>query len=509
MSRVAPDLLVGDIVRHAARATPTALAATLGEHEITFGELDARASQVARAFAARGIGVGDRVAWWGETSLDAMPIFNALARLGAAFMPVNARLGADEAADVLEYSRPKLLVADDMHAPLAEGWDPAPLTHDELFAAADREEAIDDGTPPGLDESSTHVVFFTSGSTGRPKGVVLSHRASWLRSFQGNLSDHSGGTVCMFPLFHMSGWSMTLNAWQVRCPVHFAPTPDAPTVLGTADRRRATRLYLIPAVWQRVLEHDRSPYDLRSVRECDTGTSATPPELLAAIKEAFPGTVTRIYYGSTEVGLATMLADADIARKPGSVGPAALGVSIALVDPDGTPAAGSSGEVCVRSPFLMDGYFDDPEATAVALAPIESGGLAWYHTGDLGALDDEGYLSIVGRARDVLRTGGETVAPAEVEAVLATHPSVADVAVVGLPDTEWGEVVTAVVVPRRGATPPTLDELRAHCEARLARFKHPRRLETVEALPRTAATGQVQRTLLTEQLLAGGSAGRP
>jgi len=488
----APDLLVGDIVRHAARATPLHLAATLGEEELTFAALDARSNQVARALAAHGVGLGDRVAWWGETSLDAMPIFNALARLGAAFMPVNARLGVDEAADVLEYAKPRLVLVDELHAGLAEGWDPTPVTHIELFAAADREPAADDGRPAGLTEDATHVVFFTSGSTGRPKGVVLSHRTTWLRSFQGNLTDHAGGTVCMFPLFHMSGWSMTVNAWQTRCPVHFATTPDAHTLLSTAERRRATRLYHIPAVWQRVLEHDRSAYDLSTLRECDTGTSATPPELLAAIKEAFPSTVTRIYYGSTEVGLATMLADVDIARKPGSVGPAALGVSLALL----------AGEVCVRSPFLMDGYFEHPDANTEALAPLEPGGPPWYHTGDLGVLDDEGYLSIVGRARDVLRTGGETVAPAEVEAVLSDHPDVAEVAVVGLPDTEWGEIVTAVVVARAGATVPSLDALRAHCEDRLARFKQPRRVEEVGALPRTAATGQIQRTLLVEQLTA-------
>jgi acyl-CoA synthetase (AMP-forming)/AMP-acid ligase II len=497
----APDLLVGDIVRHAARATPTALAATLGDGEITFAELDARANQVARVLAARDVGIGDRVAWWGETSLDAMPIFNAVARVGAAFMPVNARLGADEAGDVLEYAKPSLLIADAPHAELASGWASTPLTHDELFAAADREAATDDDNPPGLTEHATHVVFFTSGSTGRPKGVVLSHRTSWLRSFQGNLTDHSGGTVCMFPLFHMSGWSMTLNAWQTRCAVHYATTPDAPTLLGTAERRRATRLYHIPAVWQRVLDADLSAYDLSTVRECDTGTSATPPELLEAIKGAFPGTVTRIYYGSTEVGLATMLADADIARKPGSVGPAAVGVSIELLDgPDGRD--GRDGEVCVRSPFLMDGYFEHPDANGEALAPVIPGGPPWYHTGDLGVLDDEGYLSIVGRARDVLRTGGETVAPAEVEAVLATHPDVAEVAVVGLPDTEWGEVVTAVVVVREGDAVPSLDALRAHCDGRLARFKQPRRVATVDALPRTAATGQIQRTLLVERLIS-------
>ena len=154
------------------------------------------------------------------------------------------------------------------------------------------------------------------------------------------------------------------------------------------------------------------------------------------------------------------------------------------------------GEVCLRSPFLMDGYFDDPAATADALRD------GWYHTGDLGAIDDEGYVSIVGRARDVIRTGGETVAPVEVEAVLGAHPAVAEVAVVGIPDPDWGETVTAVVVLAAGAATADVDvdALRAHCDGRLARFKQPRRVEVVDALPRTPATGQVQRTLIVEQL---------
>jgi acyl-CoA synthetase (AMP-forming)/AMP-acid ligase II len=153
-----------------------------------------------------------------------------------------------------------------------------------------------------------------------------------------------------------------------------------------------------------------------------------------------------------------------------------------------------SGEVVMRSPFLMDGYFDDPAATAEAL----NGG--WYHTGDLGAFDEEDYLSIVGRARDVIRTGGETVAPPEVEAVLSSHPAIGEIAVVGVPDAQWGEVVTAVVVIRAGTTAPDLDALRSFCTGRLAAFKQPRRLAVVDALPRTAATGQVQRTLIVERL---------
>jgi len=488
-------LLIGDVIRHASRVAPDGLAATLGDDELTFAEVDARANQVARTLAALGVEHQDRVAWWSETTLDAMPVFAALAKLGAIFMPVNARLGEREAAEVVAYAKPRLLVVDDAHAPLAEGWAVSTVTHPELFAAADGSER-GDIVAPHLDERDTHVIFFTSGSTGRSKGVVLSHRTSFLRSFPNLLTDHTGGTVCMFPLFHMAGWSMTLNAWQQRCPVHLVATPDAHSLLSTAQRRRATRLYHIPAVWNRVLEHDRSGYDLSAVRECDTGTSATPPELLAAIKDAFPGTVTRVYYGSTEAGPATLLGDDDLDRKPGSVGRAAVTVDVRL-DTD--------GEVCVHSEFLMDGYFEQPDATAAALTPLEPGGPLWYRTGDLGVLDDDGFLSIVGRARDVLRTGGETVAPGEVEAVLGDHPDVAEVAVVGLPDPEWGEIVCAVVVltdaaTLAGAGPPSLEDLREHCTGLLAPFKHPRRVVAMETLPRTAATGQIQRTLLVERL---------
>ena len=254
-----------------------------------------------------------------------------------------------------------------------------------------------------------------------------------------------------------------------------------------APRHRAARLYCIPAVWARILEHPTARDDLASLVEADTGTSATPPELLHAIKDALPWTVTRVFYGSTEAGPGVQLGDADLLRKPGTVGVPQAGVDVQLTD---------AGEVCLRSPFLMDGYFDAPDATAEVLRD------GWYHTGDLGVLDDEGYLSIVGRARDVIRTGGETVAPPEVEQVLLEHPAIAEVAVVGVPDPQWGEVVTAVSCVPPAPTAPDVDELRAFCAGRLAPFKHPRRVAVVDALPRTAATGQVQRTLIVERLLA-------
>lgn len=485
-------LLIGDVLRHAARYTPGRLAATLGDDELTFGELDDRANRTAHVLEGMGVGHGDRVAWWGETSLEALPIFFALAKLGAVFAPVNARLGPDEAATVVGYARPRLLIVDDGHAELVQEIDVPIVTHAHLFDDATRASGADIDAPR-LEERDPQVIFFTSGSTGRPKGVVLSHRASALRSFPPLAADSDGGTVCMFPLFHMAGWSLGLGCWQSRRPIHFVRAPDAEMLLKAVERRGATRVYLIPAVWARVLEHGVKAYDVSSLAEADTGTSATPPELVAAIRDALPHTVTRIFYGSTEAGPGTVLTHVDLARKPGSVGLPQPGVDVRLED----------GEVCIRSDLLMDGYFDQPDATAEALRD------GWYHTGDLGALDDEGYLSIIGRARDVIRTGGETVAPAEVEGALATHPAVREVAVIGIPDAQWGEIVCAAVVPEHDAGDALdLDTLRTHAAASLAGFKQPRRLEIVDELPRTPATGQVQRPLLVERI-ANSARNRP
>ena len=477
-------LHVSRILENAADVAPGAVAATLDDAVLTFGDIERSANSTAHAMLRSGIRRGDRVLWWGDTSLHAVGVFAAAAKVGAVFAPLNARASLEEVIPVAELARPKLVLgagagdlvgrlADHLGIPCALD-DPA-----EPDAAARRPEVE-------LDELDPHVIFFTSGSTGRPKGVVLSHRANWLRTFVGaTTSPGGGGTVCMFPLFHMAGWTIALGAWQARRAVHFVRVPDAATLLSTAARHRASRLYCIPAVWGRILEHGIDAYDLSSLVEADTGTSATPPELLAAIKQALPHTVTRVFYGSTEAGPSLSLGDADLFRKPGSVGIAQPGVQVRLDE---------HGEVCVTSPFLMDGYFDDPEATREALVD------GWYRTGDLGALDDDGYVSIVGRARDVIRTGGETVAPPEVEAVLGSHPSVAELAVVGVPDAEWGEVVTAVLVLRAGSAPVTVEELRTFCAGRLAGFKQPRRVAIVTALPRTAATGQVQRPLIVEQL---------
>jgi acyl-CoA synthetase (AMP-forming)/AMP-acid ligase II len=463
------ELLLHDMVRATAGRTPHRVAVSYRDGLRTYGDLIERIEQLTAVLAARGIGHGARVIWWGDTHLDAGTLYYALAHLGAVFVPLNPRFSAEEFRTVADIADPDLVVADEHHL--------GDVTLEQLLA----QRSPSTVELPRVHELDPDVIFFTSGTTGLPKGCVLSHRSNCMRTYTATRS--VGSIMTMFPQFHWGGWSFCHGAWYLGQEYALVDGGNTGEVLETMARRQVASFYGIPAIWRRILEADRSGYDLSALREANTGTSSTPPELLAAIADAFPATSSWIGYGATEAGGLCQLPPQDIFRKPGSVGLPSPGMQVRLED----------GELWVKSAQAFLGYFRNPEATAAAVVD------GWYRTGDLVERDDEGYMWVVGRVKDIIRTGGESVAPAEVDVVVQRHPSVADAAVAGVPDDDWGEVVTAFVVLRPGTT-LELAQLRQHCGGSLAAYKHPRQLVLVDEIPRTGPTGQVQRRRLVDMV---------
>jgi acyl-CoA synthetase (AMP-forming)/AMP-acid ligase II len=459
------DLLVGDVLRAAAARHPDRPAVAVGDDSLSFGELLGEARGCAARLMAAGVGHGDRVGWVARNSLEGAVLHSACALMGAVYAPVNPASTDAELAVLTEVTRPAIVLSPDGRA--------GTRRFDSLPAAT-----VDDEALPRVSEDDAMVIFLTSGTTGRPKGAVLSHRAERLRG--GFEIARRGPHVSMFPQFHMAGWVSTLDSWNRGDLVVWVDRADPDELFAAYERHRAHSTYLIPGVWRRVLDADRRGWDLSSLRVLDTGTSATSPELLRGIKDAFPGTATSVVYGSTEAHKVCVLQDDELFAEPYAVGRPCPGVFIRRTD---------EGELLARSPLLFSGYFEDVAATADALVD------GWYRTGDVVEVDDDGVVSVVGRTKELIRTGGETVAPAEVDEVLHRCAGVADGAVAGVPDPDWGEVVTAFVVAAPGAH-VTLESLQAQMATLLARHKVPRRLVVVDAIPRTGATGQVSRAAL-------------
>jgi acyl-CoA synthetase (AMP-forming)/AMP-acid ligase II len=492
---VRPPRTIGRILDLAALNTPTRVAVSLQDEHRTFGECDRAANRTARALQRLGLKRGDRLLFWSPVTIDSFDVFFATQRLGVAFVPVNFAFSAEEVAPLIEYVRPSLLLAEVSLAPQAEALAKAagiPVAtiggrgpgHDiDAMSSAESDAPID----VFVDDEDIHAIFLTSGSTGRPKGVMVSHRASWFRALGGNSrvpASGGRGEANMFPLFHWAGWHFSLCAWIHGRAIHLTPRADADALNAIIDRWKPRYMYGIPAIWERLLE---SPGfgKTQSLRLIGTGTYRVELTLIEALRERLPGVEMTIGWGSTELGVGTQICEDDIDAHPYSVGIACPGVELGQVD----------GELIGRSDSMMSGYFELPEQTAEVLKD------GWYYTGDLGEFDEEGYISIVGRRREIIRSAAESIAPAEVEAAIVLHPSVREVSVVGLPDQSWGERVCAVLVLNDGADAPSIDELRKFVTPHLAAFKHPREIVLMPALPRTSATGQIQRSRIRDVVL--------
>lgn len=496
-----------------AERRPAQDAVVYGGRHITYAQLHERSGRLARALAAQGVEPGDRVA---VLLHNGPAFFDALfgcARLGAIFVPINFRLTAPEVGRIIDACTPRLLIAGESFADLLatlqgqpafpqhlqwvdDGSPGAPTSPDHPYERWLRaHEPLEPATLPDAD--ALLMLMHSSGTTGLPKGIVFTH-ATALASSTAKIIDFalqpSDVTVVFGPLFHVGPLMDLSLPLLIRggCVALGASRGfDPQMLLAAIAEHRGTVIPIYPTMLKRVLATPPDPgLDLSSLRLIITGGEAAPLPVIEGTLERFPHAAFVNNYGGTEGGpITTFLAPENARRKMGSVGREAFGVQVRIEDESGRPLGpGEVGELVVRSPFVCRGYWNRPAETA---AQMRNG---WWLTGDLAWRDAEGFLWIAGRRKDMLKTGGESVYPTEVEQVIATLDGVAEVGVIGVPDAQWGEAVAAFVVKEPGCALDA-DAIVEHCKSHLASYKKPRHVRFLESLPR-GTTNKVAKDVL-------------
>jgi fatty-acyl-CoA synthase len=485
---------VGDAIRRAARLFRDRSALVFGERDWSFNALDRAADRVARRFADLGMNAGDRIAAYGRNSDAYFIAWLACVRGGFVHVPVNYALTGEELAYIVRQSGSRLVLTGTGLAGNLASIDVASLRLNDLVAVAmDPDAPV--GLDPDLEDNSLAQIVYTSGTTAAPKGAMMTHKAmlSQYYSVIHNMDFvEVDRALAALPLYHTAqthAFTMPQLLVGARTILIEAPAPDI--VLRLIEQQRITSFFAPPTVWISLLRHpDFAVRDLSSLEKVYYGASIMPVPVLHELRERLPRARPYNCYGQTEIApLATVLRPEEHDARPASCGRPCLNVETRVVDPDMNDVPpGTHGEIVHRSPHLLTGYWNKPDETAEAFA----GG--WFHSGDVGYFDDEGYLYIVDRIRDVINTGGVLVASREVEEVLFTHQAVSEVAVVGLPDDKWIEAVTAFVVRRSGqmVDEATLQDLaRQH----LAHYKVPKKVVFVDNLPRNTAGKLLKREL--------------
>jgi acyl-CoA synthetase (AMP-forming)/AMP-acid ligase II len=479
----------------------------------TYAQLRAEVERKAGGWAGLGVGPGDVVAIVAKNSADFLVHAFALMRAGATPAFVNWRLSARELAEVLILVEPKAIAADAEFAALVAAAWPETGARVRIGGGPVPDGWLDGGAlagpvppRPALTGETVLALVHTSGTTGRAKAIPLRHGALMMSvaDFAIEIGDQVAGSrhLQILPLFHLGGFGQCMQAILTAGTVylHTAFVPAAVIDAIEADRIEffTAGPSLIDMLVAEIRRRERA--DLSHLREIAYGTAPITPSSLTAALAAF-GCRFRQIYGNTESqSMISLLAPED--HSPGhprlaSAGRVSFGWEVRIVDPDGRDLPfETAGELLIRGECLFSGYWRDPEATAAAFA---EGG--WYRTGDIAKLTADGYLYILDRAKDMIISGGENIYPAEVEAVLARHPAVADAAVLGRPDPTWGEAVHAVIIPVDGPAGQALsaEEVMAWCRDQLAHFKSPKSVEFAATLPRTT-TGKVLKRELRAQL---------
>lgn len=494
--------LAASLVRRGAAAFAERTALFFGDDSLTYAEVDRRANLIAHHLAGHGVGKGTHVALLVNNGLDSIPMEFAAIKAGLVRVPLNARLSLDEHADMVTGSHATVVVADAALAARA----------DELAARVPglRAYALDDLLAPAaepvgepdvvLTEDDPSLLLYTSGTTGKLKAVVHTQGsyAAICSNILANLLDPQPDSVMLHAasLIHASG-TFVLPYWVRGGASAILPGFEPASFTAAIARHRATEINLVPTMF--AMLHGSGALDgadLSSLRKVIYGASPMPRPVLERSIEVF-GPILTQYYGQTEAPLCIAVLDQHAHADPtlwGACGMPATDVELRLVDEDGAEVpAGEIGEIALKAPFRMQGYFEADELNARSLT-----GDGWLRTRDLARFDERGYLHLVDRTSDMIITGGYNVYPREVEDALAAHPAVAECAVVGAPDEKWVEAVTAFVTLRPGTTADE-PELIEHVRARIAAHKAPKSVHFVDAIPKSAV-GKILRRALRQPL---------
>ncbi|MGI5130832.1 long-chain-fatty-acid--CoA ligase [Pseudonocardia sp. CA-107938] len=498
-------MTMSDMVARLARTAPDGVATRAGDETLTWQQFDDRVTRLAHLLATGGVHRGDRVAVLGLNSSALLVAMAATLRLGGICVPVNFRMVAAEIAYVLSDSGAVAAVADERFLPvldvaLAEAHacsTVVPIDADwaeRLAAASDAPIELD---PPDTDPA---FIMYTSGTTGRPKGAVLTHRNLLLHAYSNvlHIGSDATPTVSMSgaPLFHIAGVSGFYITLVRSGTTVITPSGgfDPGHIVDLLERERVTSTFMVPAQWAAIVALPGiAERDLSALRQLSWGAAPASTTLLRTMIDTFPQAQVITAFGQTECSPVTcILRGEDSITKIGSIGQPMLNVEVRIVDDDMNDVPqGEIGEIVYRGPLVMSGYWNKPEETAAAF----TGG--WFHSGDLVRADPDGYLYVVDRKKDMIISGGENIYCAEVENVLAAHPQVGEVALIGVPHPRYGETPLAVIAPRDPANPPSAEDIEQFCRERLSAYKCPREIALVDALPRNPS-GKVLKTRLRE-----------
>ncbi len=496
-----------------------------GATRLTYAQFGERCERLAAGLIAEGVGTGDRVAYLSFNNNALLEGYYGVVLAQAVVMPLNVRLTPPELVAILNHSEAKVLIFENDFAPLVQFIrqacptiqryvtidDAGPLsdlTYEELLSRG----RIERPDIFSFDENAIAELFYTSGSTGTPKGVMLSHRTLYLHALAvaGTFNhDDTAVELHTIPLFHANGWGRPQASTMMGIKQVMVRRFDPTLVFRLVQDEKATAMSLVPTMANALLNApDQTQYDLSSLKEIHIGGAAASPELIGRLEEAFH-CQSMGGYGLTETcpvassarrkGTVEYADEADRLGHQAMAGWPIPGVEIRVVDlnmKDVPRDMQTVGEVVIRGDEVMDGYYKDPQGTAAVMTD------GWFHTGDMAVWDDENYIHIVDRKKDIIISGGENISSLEVEKAIFAHPAVLECAVVAAPDNKWGEIPAAFVVLKPGQV-LTGDQLSEFLTPRIARFKIPRTFEFLETpLPKTG-TGKIVKRELREMFWAG------